>query len=242
MKRKSAKELGIPEKFRLTTNNIEKCVEVIIRKKMGHRIEVLYREEMELVNCANEAFTNLKAECAIFRAVGEYGEGNLRKEIFKEQSSLRVWFTNEEGRRDNYTLGPKYYAGGSTAATAVLINMPSYIMTSAENWDNFYVRLPWWFDGCIEQYLLEPSYLPGSSWVARYKSLVAGAKRLYTDVGLLRAKAESALRGCKSVIQLVESAPEFLEIIKEAAGMDDKTACSDIPEADKLQELRKAIF
>lgn len=251
---KSAKELGIPQGYRLSESNSNNIVNVALRHKFQEEIFRLAYDEVELIHCISYAAYSvddlyLLADIGI-KLRGGKGERDLFIN-YNENCDIQPPSGEIELGNCHYYYGrdkEKYGIIAHSLLENVINNMSEKDLAISKDANTSQYHR-WVHENCI---IMEPSdknaRLGGMQlWEKIGPALQGKVRKHMNKCAKLKAKigkAESLLRSIlavyNSAVKLCNDSPEFVNWIIDAAVYNAQgKKCTDVGTADMLAELKK---
>jgi len=249
MSKKTSKQLGIPSNFRLTGNTVDNIKRVALRKKYGTRIMKFAWDECDLMMCISAQLYGAD-QLKIYRDVCSELLGINGRDSIRYQKDIEM---------KNYRLGCSgyhYYRENRGILSHPMFEDLLDSMTREEFKDfglphntNTTQSYQW-----LEAFavIMEPVYhgavlSNGKAWERLSSKMKKKVTCFMKKVAIFCEKIKVSdelysqlLNTYTSAVKLCNDAPEFIELINEAAGYNKKgKKCTDVGTADIIQQLRK---
>jgi hypothetical protein len=231
MARKTLKSLGIPKGYQLTNNNKYTIAEYVCK-----------------LTCTDEAYSLSDAEVALFKDIMEHCfPAKTVEEYILQSDTAQHLFSKQFCRREkNVTFISSMCITGSTTthigldiawgSDAYTVRGVSSSFGKKYFEKDVRVKVP---ALRITDILLDD--LP-DTLIKRVEEHVQACTEFNSKTAKLRSSLLSVLNNYTSVLKLCTDNPEFVQWIRGSVDLEpDPGTCSDIPIADKMQEIKQIV-
>jgi len=230
---KTLKELGIPKGFQLTIKSKSRIIEYVVKDTLEDEGYALSDAEIQL-------FKNITEYCFPKQIVSTFKESyvaamSLFNKKFMDYDKPTNHITHIQIRYDaekTVNIGLEY-AWSSDKYTVCNVYSPLSKMYFSKE---VHVEVPIWYRKPIALHTLRDDI------IIQVHNHVEKCEKFNDKVYKLRSSLSSVLNNYTSVIRLCSDNPEFVQWIRGSLDLEpDPNKCSDIPIADKMQEVKQII-